>query len=70
MTVMSIIFYHRHHKVEIIKIMDEISINRATGLHSFPSNILHIIKQIMPDPLSDIIKLPFEKGKYIDALKL
>ena len=55
---------------EIISIINNININKATGPHSIPSDILHIIKHYVADPLAKIINLSFLKGIYIDNLKI
>ena len=57
-------------KGEIINIINNININKATGPHSIPSDILHVIKNYIADPLSKIINLSFVKGIYIDNLKI
>ena len=57
-------------KHEIINLINNISINKAIGLHSIPSNILHLIKLNLSEPLSDIINLSFEKGVYFHDLKI
>ena len=56
-------------KYEIINIINNISINKATGPHSIPTNILHLIKLNISEPLSSIINLSFEKGIFPENLK-
>ena len=58
------------HKYEIIDIINTIDITKAVGPHSIPSNILHLIKDIISEPLAEIINLSFETGIYIDNLKI
>ena len=53
-----------------MKIIDDINISKATGPHSIPTKILHNIKEIVSDPIADIVNMSFEQGKYVDALKL
>ena len=57
-------------KYEVMKIIDNIDITKATGPHSIPSNILPIIKEIVSDPIANIVNMSFDQGKYIDVLKL
>ena len=57
-------------KYEIIDIITSIDIDKAVGPHSIPSNILHLIKDIISEPLSNIINHSFEKGIYLDNLKI
>ena len=55
---------------EIISIINNINIAKATGSHSIPSNILHLIMLIIAEPLSKIVNLSFNKGMYIENLKI
>ena len=56
---------------EIINIINSfLSLNKVYGPHSIPIDILHLIKLIVATPLSEIINLSFEKGVYIENLKL
>ena len=58
-------------KVEIINIINNsINLNKAYGPHSIPTDILHQIKLIVAPPLAEIINLSFEKGRYIEDLKI
>ena len=57
-------------KNEIVSIINNISIEKATGPHSIPTDVLHIIKLNISEPLSDIINLSFVKGVYFDNLKI
>ena len=56
-------------KNEIANIISNISISKATGPHSIPTNILHIIKPSIVEPLADIINLSFETVLFIENLK-
>ncbi len=57
-------------KIEIIGIINDIDINKSTGPHSIPSNILHLIKTNVSEPLTYLINLSFEKGVFFDNLKI
>ena len=57
-------------KTEIIDIINSFIISKASGPHSIPTDILHLIKLFIADPLSQIINLSFDKGIYIDNLKI
>ena len=57
-------------KNEIINIINNISTNKATGPYSIPTDILHIIKFCVAEPLANIINLSFEKGSFIENLKM
>ena len=53
-------------KDEIVNIINNISLSKAVGPHSIPTNILHLIKLNISEPLSEIINLSFVKGVYFD----
>ena len=57
-------------KFEIIDMIDNNINNKACGPNSIPNNILHLIKQIIAEPLAEIINLSFTTGIYIDKLKI
>ena len=57
-------------KEEIISIINNINISKATGPHSIPSDILPSIKDYIADPLAKIINMSFVKGIYIENLKI
>ena len=57
-------------KIEVINIINNLSINKATGPHSIPADILHLIKLSVPQPLADITNLSFEKGIYMENLNI
>ena len=63
-------FINPTNKFEVINIINNIDINKANGPHSIPTDILHLIKLNVAQPLADIINLSFEKGVYIDILKI
>ena len=56
-------------KDEVIDILNTFDINKSTGPHSIPNNILHGIKHIIAEPLALIINLSFETGIFIESLK-
>ena len=55
---------------EIINIINKLNINKSTGPHSIPNNILNLIKFNIAEPLSEIVNLSFANGIYIENLKL
>ena len=58
-------------KEEIINIItNSLNLNKSYGPHSIPAKILHQIKLIVAAPLAEIINLSFEKGTYIEDLKI
>ena len=57
-------------KYEIIDTINSLSKNKALGPHSTPTDVLHLIKLIITDALSEIINLSFVNGIYIDNLKI
>ena len=57
-------------KDEIVNIINNITMNKAVGPHSIPTNILHLIKLNISEPLSEIINLSFVKGIYFDNLNI
>ena len=57
-------------KIEVINIINDISINKANGPNSIPTNILHLIKINIAQPLVDIVNHFIEKGIYIEKLKI
>ena len=57
-------------KIELIDIINTFSIKKATGPHSIPSDIFHLIKLNVVEPLESIINLSFGKGIYIENLKI
>ena len=57
-------------KIELIDIINTFSIRKATGPHSIPSDIFHLIKLNVVEPLEIIINLSFGKGIYIENLKI
>ena len=57
-------FINQTDKIEVINIINNLSINKATGPHSIPTDILHLIKLSVAQPLADITNLSFEKGNF------
>ena len=57
-------------KIELIDIINTFSIKKATGPQSIPSDIFHLIKFNVVEPLESIINLSFGKGIYIENLKI
>ena len=55
--------------VEVINNINDLSSNKALGPNSIPTDIFHLIKLSVAQPLVNIINLSFEKGIYIDDLK-
>ena len=55
---------------EILKQINNLNANKATGPHSIPNEILQVAKYIIADPLEKTIKLSFEKGEYFHNLKI
>ena len=56
--------------LEVLNIITLNIRNKATGPQSIPFTILHLIKNIIAQPLSDILNLSFQTGIYIDQLKI
>ena len=54
----------------LIDIINTFSIRKATGPHSIPLDIFHLIKLNVVEPLESIINLSFGKGIYIENLKI
>ena len=54
----------------MIRIINHLDANKASGPYSIDYEILHLIKLIIAEPLSRIINLSFEKAKYFDNLKI
>ena len=69
-TVTHTFFINPTGKIEVINIINNLSINKATGPHSIPTDILHLIKFSVAQPLADITNLSFEKGIYMDNLEI
>ena len=55
---------------EVINNINNLSTNKAMGPNSIPMDIFHLIKLSSAQPLVDIINLSFEKGSYIEKLKI
>ena len=57
-------------KEEIERLITEINVNKSTGPNGIPTEILHLIKSIISEPLSKIFNTSITTGQYIDKLKL
>ena len=56
--------------VEVINNINDLTSNKALGPNSIPTDIFHLIKLSVAKPLVEIINLSFEKGIYIEDLKI
>ena len=63
-------FLKATHKYEVIDIITSSISNKAVGPNSIPNKILHMIKELIAEPLAEIINLSFSTGIYIDKLKI
>ena len=57
-------------KYEVINLINNLSYKKINGPHSVPTKILHLIKFIIADPLSEIINLSFNTGTNFEYLKI
>ena len=64
------IFIQPTNPLELIRIINNLNANKASGPYSIDYEILHLIKLIIAEPLSRIINLSFEKAKYFENLKI
>ena len=64
------IFLKATSKIEILNTITTHIKKKGTGPHSVPHNILHLIKDIIAQPLADILNLSFQTGIYIENLKI
>ena len=55
---------------EIIQVIMEFNDNKSNGPNSIPTEILHLIKGLIADPLSHVINLSFSEGIYLERLKI
>ena len=55
---------------EVINNINDLNQNKALGPNSIPTDIFHLIKFSIAQPLVNIINLSFQKGIYIDDLKI
>ena len=51
-------------------LISELNINKCSGPNGIPIKILHLVKSIIPEPLSKIFNTSILTGQYIDKLKL
>ena len=56
--------------LEVINNINDLSSNKALGPNSIPTDVFHLIKLSVAKPLVEIINLSFEKGIYIEDLKI
>ena len=55
---------------QVINTINDLNSNKALGPYSTPTDIFHLIKINVAEPLTEIINLSFEEGVYIDQLKI
>ena len=55
---------------QVINTINDLNSNKALGPFSTPTDIFHLIKLNVAEPLTEIINLSFEEGVYIDQLKI
>jgi len=55
---------------QVINIINDLNSNKSLGPYSTPTDIFHLIKLNVAEPLTEIINLSFEEGVYIDQLKI
>ena len=56
--------------LEVLNNINDLNTNKGTGPYSIPTNIFHLIKFAVSEPLVEIINLSFKTGIYIDDLKI
>ena len=56
--------------LEVLNNINDLNTSKGTGPHSIPTNIFHLIKFAVAEPLVNIINLSFQTGTYIDDLKI
>jgi hypothetical protein len=56
--------------IEVLNNINDLNTNKGTGPHSIPTNIFHLIKFAVAEPLVNITNLSFKTGIYIDDLKI
>ena len=62
-------FINPTNRYEVLNIINTISISKAIGPHSIPTDIFHLIKLNISVPLTEIINLSFNTGVFIENLK-
>ena len=55
---------------QVINTINDLNSNKSLGPYSTPTDIFHLIKLNVAQPLTDIINLSFQEGIYIDHLKI
>ena len=56
-------------ETEIKQIIKNININKASGPHSIPTEILHLVMEIIAYPLTQLVNMSFSNGVYFQNLK-
>ena len=62
-------FINPTNRYEVLNIINTISISKAIGPHSIPTDIFHLIKLNISEPLTEIINLSFNTGVFVENLK-
>ena len=62
-------FINPTNRYEVLNIINTISISKAIGPHSIPTDIFHLIKLNISVPLTEIINLSFNTGVFVENLK-
>ena len=57
-------------EIEILSIISQIKKNKASGPNSIPTEILHLIKELICKPLCTLINMSFSTGTHPDILKI
>ena len=57
-------------KYEILNLINKLNVQKSVGPHSIPTDIFHLIKINLADPLSNIVNLTFTTSTYPDNLKI
>ena len=55
---------------QVINRINDLNSSKSLGPYSTPTDIFHLIKLNVAEPLTEIINLSFEEGVYIDQLKI
>ena len=55
---------------QVINTINELNSSKSLGPYSTPTDIFHLIKLNVAEPLTEIINLSFQEGIYIDQLKI
>lgn len=57
-------------KDEVLKCISSFNQNKASGPYSFPPRIMSLVKDVISEPISELINLSFLTGSYPDNLKV